>query len=72
MTNAQILEKLKAEKEKLVNDGTFFFKSRLTEQGDSITWRSLDEIDAQIDTYEQKVAEETNNTKRIGRVKFYG
>lgn len=72
MTNLEILNKLKAEKEKMLNDGTFTMKTRVTEQGDSITWRSLLEIDEQIDLYEQKIAEEAQTSKRIGRIKFYG
>lgn len=72
MTNLEILNKLKVEKEKMLNDGTFLMKTRMTEQGDSITWRSLAEIDEQIDLYEQKVSEDTTSSKRIGRIKFYG
>lgn len=72
MTNAEIIAQLKSTKEKMIADGTFAMQSRMTDQGDSITWRKLSEIDEQIEYYEQLESENTASSGRIGRIKFYG
>lgn len=72
MNEQAILDELRNQRDIFINSGNFTKKSIVTKDGDTIFFRSLEDIEKMIDLYRTKLNQANGGAGRLLRVKCYG
>lgn len=71
MTNQEVLEELLKQRDIFIKSGNFTKKNITNKDGDTIFFRTLEDIESLIELYRMKVAQENGTGGRIMRLKVY-